>query len=303
MPFPSELLKIPLQRGGSSMLTEQEWKSFLRLLEMALEEDLDARGDVTSEAIFREERCTCKLISKDSGILAGMECFRHVFQRIDPDVHWEKILDDGVELSPGMEVARLEGKTKSILIAERTALNFLGYLSGIATVTHRMVLAAKEEGSAVILDTRKTLPGYRALSKYAVRVGGGRNHRYGLYDMILIKDNHIDAVGSLSEAVNRVRARWGREFLIEIECRTLEDVKEAVEAGVDRILLDNMDVHTTRTAVQWVARRVPLESSGDMSLERVGVYAKTGVDFISVGRITHSVPSFNFSLQVEKVGT
>lgn len=282
------------------MLTEQEWKSFNRLLDITLEEDLDLRGDVTSEAIFHGERCTCKLVSKDYGILAGIEFFHKVFQRIDPEVHLRDMIRDGAELFPGMVVARVSGPTKSILIAERTALNFVGYLSGIATITHRMVLAAREKGRAVILDTRKTLPGYRTLAKYAVRVGGGRNHRFGLYDMVLIKDNHIDAVGSLSEAVKRVRARWGKEFLIEVECRTLEDLKEAVKAGVDQILLDNMDVQTTRTAVQYVAGRVPLESSGDMTMERVGIYAATGVDFISVGRLTHSVTSFNFSLQVER---
>jgi len=282
------------------MLSEGERESFNRLLDMALQEDLDVRGDVTSEAIFQEERCTCRLVSKGEGILAGIECFQEVFHRIDPAVQWEGGLEDGDELSPGLIVARFSGPTKSILVGERTALNFLGYLSGIATITHRMVLAAKEKGKASILDTRKTLPGYRALAKYAVRVGGGRNHRFGLYDMVLIKDNHIDAVGSLTEAVKRVRTRWGREFLVEVECRTLEDVREAVESGVDRILLDNMDPETTSAAVHWVAGRVPLESSGDMTLERVGTYAATGVDFISVGRITHSVPSFNFSLQVEK---
>jgi nicotinate-nucleotide pyrophosphorylase (carboxylating) len=282
------------------MLSEGERESFNRLLDMALQEDLDVRGDVTSEAIFQEERCTCRLVSKGEGILAGIECFQEVFHRIDPAVQWEGGLEDGDELSPGLVVARFSGPTKSILVGERTALNFLGYLSGIATITHRMVLAAKEKGKASILDTRKTLPGYRALAKYAVRVGGGRNHRFGLYDMVLIKDNHIDAVGSLTEAVKRVRTRWGREFLVEVECRTLEDVREALESGVDRILLDNMDPETTSAAVHWVAGRVPLESSGDMTLERVGTYAATGVDFISVGRITHSVPSFNFSLQVEK---
>ena len=282
------------------MLSEGERESFNRLLDMALQEDLDVRGDVTSEAIFQEERCTCRLVSKGEGILAGIECFQEVFHRIDPAVQWEGGLEDGDELTPGLVVARFSGPTKSILVGERTALNFLGYLSGIATITHRMVLAAKEKGKASILDTRKTLPGYRALAKYAVRVGGGRNHRFGLYDMVLIKDNHIDAVGSLTEAVKRVRTRWGREFLVEVECRTLEDVREAVESGVDRILLDNMDPETTSAAVHWVAGRVPLESSGDMTLERVGTYAATGVDFISVGRITHSVPSFNFSLQVEK---
>jgi len=282
------------------MLSEGERESFNRLLDMALQEDLDVRGDVTSEAIFQEERCTCRLVSKGEGILAGIECFQEVFHRIDPAVQWEGGLEDGDELSPGLVVARFSGPTKSILVGERTALNFLGYLSGIATITHRMVLAAKEKGKASILDTRKTLPGYRALAKYAVRVGGGRNHRFGLYDMVLIKDNHIDAVGSLTEAVKRVRTRWGREFLVEVECRTLEEVREAVESGVDRILLDNMDPETTSAAVHWVAGRVPLESSGDMTLERVGTYAATGVDFISVGRITHSVPSFNFSLQVEK---
>ncbi|MFQ3620075.1 MAG: carboxylating nicotinate-nucleotide diphosphorylase [Spirochaetales bacterium] len=282
------------------MFSQKEWQDFYLLLDLALMEDLDQKGDVTSEAIFSDQRVTCQLISKEWGVLAGIEGFQSVFKKMDPEMKIEVFLSDGADLKPNTVVARLEGLTKSILVAERTALNFLGYLSGIATATRRMVQAAQKAGKAVILDTRKTLPGYRRLVKYAVRVGGGQNHRFGLYDMVLIKDNHIDAVGSLTEAVRKVKEKWGKEFLIEVECRTLQEVQEALEAQVDRLLLDNMDPSTTKKAVELVQGRVPLESSGDMNLERVGLYAASGVDFISVGRITHSVQSHNFSLQVVK---
>lgn len=283
------------------MLTEQEWKSFNRLIDLALEEDIGIRGDITSEAIFGKERCTCKLVSKDYGILAGIECFHQVFQRIDPEVEYMETLEDGVELSPGMVVTRLTGPTKSILKAERTALNFVGYLSGIATATHRMVLAARDKGKTVILDTRKTLPGYRALAKYAVRVGGGKNHRFGLYDMVLIKDNHIAAAGGITHAVARVRAYNQAGLPIEVEVKSLEELEEAlaIQPPLDRIMLDNMDLETMRRAVEMTAGRVPLEASGGVSLERVRAIAETGVDYISVGALTHSVKALDISLEVE----
>jgi nicotinate-nucleotide pyrophosphorylase (carboxylating) len=280
-------------------LSIEERNAFNRLLEIALEEDLGNQGDITSKAIFSQEKGKYKLVSKDTGILAGAECFQGVFHRIDPNLEVNFVIPEGTDLIPGKVVAHISGSIQNILVGERTALNFLAFLSGIATATNQMVQAAGERGKAVILDTRKTLPGFRLLSKYAVRVGGGMNHRIGLYDMILIKDNHIDATGSITQAVKKVRDRWGKQFLIEVECRSLEEVAEAVKAGVDRILLDNMDEVTTRKAVTQVGGRIPLESSGDMTLERVRQYASTGVDFISVGRLTHSVQSFNFSLQME----
>ena len=275
-------------------------KEFEILLDLAIEEDLGGTGDVTSDAIFGDEACTAVLISKDEGVLAGIELFQGVFRKIDPAVKVTALKTDGTRLSRGDKVALLEGKTRSLLSGERTAINFLAFLSGIATGTRAFVDAAAKAGKTVILDTRKTLPGFRRLSKYAVLVGGGKNHRMGLYDMVLIKDNHIDAAGSLTAAVERVRTRWKDRFKIETECRTLEEVQEAMKVGVDIIMLDNMDSATAAKAVALGDGKVLFESSGDMTLERVAEYAPTGVDYISVGKLTHSVKAFNFSMLIER---
>ncbi len=273
---------------------------FETLLDLALQEDLGDRGDVTSEAIFRDERSAAVLYSKDTGVLAGTEYFARVYGRLDPGVEVVFLLDDGASLKPGDEVARVSGRTRSILSGERTAINFLAFLSGIATASRAYADAARTNGKALILDTRKTLPGYRRLSKYAVSVGGGANHRMGLYDMVLIKDNHIDAAGSISAAVARVRSRWGGSFRIEVECRGIDEVRQALEAGADIIMLDNMTSAASAEAVAAGDGRVKFESSGNMSLERVAEYAASGVDYISVGKLTHSVRAFDFSLRMRK---
>ena len=279
-------------------------KIFEALLEMALAEDLNERGDVTSLAIFSEDdTCRAVLTSKDSGVLCGAERFREVFRKVDPSVEVRLLAGDGTGLVPGREVARIEGRTRSVLEAERTAINFLSFLSGIATAAFDYVAKALERGEAVILDTRKTLPGYRGLSKYAVRVGGGSNHRQGLYDMILIKDNHIDAAGGIPKAVERVRSRWGREFRVEVECRTVDEVRQAVEAGADVIMLDNMDDLSARRSLELRTEGVSFEASGGVSLETVGEWSARGVDYISVGRLTHSVRAFDFSLTILKEGS
>jgi len=275
-------------------------KEFEVLLDLALEEDLGDLGDVTSEAIFGDERCTAVLVSKDTGILAGSELFEAVFRRIDPSVEVSFLRKDGDELVKGDRIAILSGRTRNLLSGERTAINFLAFMSGIATGTRAFVEAARNGGKTLILDTRKTLPGYRKLSKYAVVVGGGKNHRMGLYDMVLIKDNHIDAAGSLTAAVERVRERWKDRFRIEVECRTIPEVKEALESGVDIIMLDNMDSGTTAEAVRLGDGKVLFESSGDMTPQRVAEYAPTGIDFISVGKLTHSVKAFDFSMRIER---
>lgn len=275
-------------------------KEFEVLLDLALEEDLGDLGDITSEAIFGDESCTAVLVSKDTGILAGTELFEAVFRRIDPAVKVALLRKEGDELVRGDRIAALSGRTRSLLSGERTAINFLAFMSGIATGTRAYVEAARSGGKTFILDTRKTLPGYRKLSKYAVVVGGGKNHRMGLYDMVLIKDNHIDAAGSLTAAVERVRARWKDRFRIEVECRTIPEVKEALDAGVDVIMLDNMDSGTSAEAVRLGDGKVMFESSGDMTPERVAEYAPTGVDFISVGKLTHSVKAFDFSMRIER---
>lgn len=276
---------------------------FETLLGMALEEDLGSRGDVTSLAVFSEDdSCRAVLTSKDTGILCGTQRFLEVFRRVDPEVSIRFLASDGDRLSPGMEVAHVEGRTRSVLGAERTAINFLSFLSGIATAASEYVDAAREHGAAVILDTRKTLPGYRGLSKYAVRVGGGVNHRQGLYDMVLIKDNHIDAAGGIPEAVERARSRWGREFRIEVECRTVEEVRQAIAAGADVVMLDNMGYDTACQALEFRKTGVSFEASGGVSLETAGDWSALGVDYISVGRLTHSVRAFDFSLTMLKDG-
>ena len=276
---------------------------YARLVALALEEDLGDRGDVTSSALFSDEKSQAVLLSKDSGILAGAEVFRYVFHQVDKETTVEFAFSDGDGLSPGDCVAQIRGKILSILTAERTALNFISFLSGIATLAAGYVRESSRAGKTVVLDTRKTLPGYRRLSKYAVKTGGAANHRMGLYDMVLLKDNHIDFAGSITEAVKRVRARWSETLRVEVECRTLEEVSEAIECGVDVVMLDNMDDDTMITAVDTrnnaAGRRPELEASGNIGLSRIAAVSATGVDFVSVGGMTHSVSSFDFSLKTD----
>jgi nicotinate-nucleotide pyrophosphorylase (carboxylating) len=220
-----------------------------------------------------------------------------VFRALDPDVRFEPLLAEGalVELAPAA-VALVTGSAQAILTGERTALNFLGRLSGIATLTRRYVDAVAGTGVA-ILDTRKTTPGLRALEKHAVQCGGGRNHRFGLDDGVLVKDNHLRAAGSVSAAVDRLRA--ATDLPLEVECDTLDQVEEALRAGVDAILLDNMGLHEMRAAVSLAGGRTRLEASGGVSLETVGAIAETGVDEISVGALTHSARSLDVSLELQ----
>jgi len=269
------------------------------LIRAALAEDLGERGDVTSLALSDVGVSTMHLYSKDDGILAGAEVFEAVFSEVDPEIRVEFDLSDGARLSRGDHVASVSGPTRSILSGERTAINFLALLSGIATEARRYVDAAG--GRAKILDTRKTLPGFRTLSKYAVRIGGAVNHRVGLYDMVLIKDNHIDEAGSIHAAVEAVRSRWGDEFRIEVECRTIDEVREALDCEVDVIMLDNMSDDEMVRCVALRRGTVEFEASGNMSLDRIPAASGTGVDSISVGALTHSVRAFDFSLKAEPV--
>ncbi|MFP4563683.1 MAG: carboxylating nicotinate-nucleotide diphosphorylase [Spirochaetia bacterium] len=276
------------------------------LIAMALEEDLDGTGDVTSRAIFGVEEGKAVLISKARGVLAGTDPFVRVFSTVDPSIRVSLFKNDGDFLEPGARVAEMSGKILSLLTAERTALNFLSYLSGIATKTRKMVAAASE--GTTILDTRKTLPGYRMLAKYAVRIGGGKNHRMGLYDMVLIKDNHIDAVGSITEAVRRIREKWGDTYRIEVECRGLDEVREALELEVDVVMLDNMNPGTAAEAEalrrgmgkETDKGKVLFEVSGNMDEEKIKRFSPGGVDYISIGGLTHSVKAFDFSLIIER---
>lgn len=266
------------------------------LIELALAEDVGP-GDVTTRCTIPEgAEGEAAVVAKAHGILAGLPLAAQVFRSVDEDIQVEELARDGEPVAPGDEVARVRGPLRGILTAERTALNFLSRLSGIATLTGKFVDAAAPYG-AVILDTRKTTPGWRLLEKYAVRCGGGRNHRLGLYDMVLIKDNHTASCGSLSEAVRRVWAT-GVSVPIEVEVNTLAQLEEALSLGVDRVLLDNMDIPTIREAVRRAAGRVPLEASGGVTLENAAQIAACGVDYISVGAITHSAPALDFSLEV-----
>ncbi len=268
------------------------------LIDRALAEDLGP-GDVTTEAIVPEDALgEGVILAKAEGVLAGLPIAGEVFRRVDSKIHFTPEAQDGEPVAPGQLVARLSGPLRGILTAERVALNFLGRLSGIATLTSRYVEAVAPY-RAVILDTRKTTPGWRLLEKYAVRCGGGRNHRLGLYDMVLIKDNHIAAAGSITAAVERARASEVK-LPIEVEVRTLGELEEALSLGVDRILLDNMDLATLREAVKLARGRAELEASGGISLKNVEEVAATGVDYISVGALTHSAPALDLSLEISR---
>lgn len=269
------------------------------LVGLALAEDLGERGDVTSLAtISRDATCQAQIVAKADGVIVGLGVAQKVFQRIDPDVAFELHTQDGQRVARGTVVCAIQGRAQSLLTGERTALNFLQRLSGIATLTRQFVDAVAGT-QAVILDTRKTTPGWRLLEKYAVRMGGGQNHRIGLYDAVMIKDNHIAAAGGITPAVEQVRAFPVAEGLpIIVEVETLAQLDEVLSLDVDQILLDNMGDATMRQAVERTAGRVLLEASGNMSLARVAAVAATGVNFISVGALTHSAPAFDLSMRL-----
>jgi nicotinate-nucleotide pyrophosphorylase (carboxylating) len=264
----------------------------------ALAEDV-GRGDVTTESIVPAEGKTkAQIVAKQNGIIAGLDVAGKVFTLLDEGLKFKSTVAEGAAVETGTVVANLFGSARSLLIGERTALNFLGRMSGIATLTRQFVDLV-DGTRAKILDTRKTAPGLRLIDKIAVRRGGGQNHRQGLFDMILIKDNHIDYAGSLAQAVNQARANGGG-LEIEVECRSLENVEEALALGVARILLDNMTLEMMREAVQLTAGRAQLEASGNVNLQTVRAIAETGVDLISVGALTHSPQVFDVSLRVDK---
>jgi nicotinate-nucleotide pyrophosphorylase (carboxylating) len=269
------------------------------LIRLALAEDLGERGDVTSMAIIPAEvHITGQVIAKAEGVIAGLPIVERVYRQVDASVLVRAEVADGSQVRPGILVCTVSGAGRAVLTGERTALNFLQHLSGIATLTARYV-AAVAGTRAVILDTRKTTPGWRMLEKYAVRMGGGQNHRAGLYDMALIKDNHIAAAGGIRAAVERVHSATATRGLpVVVEVEDLAGLQVALALGVDRILLDNMDEDLMRQAVQIAAGRVPLEASGNVTLERIPAIAATGVDFISIGALTHSAPAFDLSMRL-----
>lgn len=266
-----------------------------RCILQALQEDL-GDGDVTTLCTIPPEASQeGTFIAKEAGVVAGLDVVRSTFRALDDTVQVHYLIADGGWVEPGTHIATVTGPVQAILSGERVALNFLQRMSGIATTTRRFVEAVHTT-SAVILDTRKTAPGLRILDKLAVVIGGGQNHRIGLYDMVLIKDNHIAAVGTITETVKRVRETDTRRRQIEVEVKDLGELQETLVLNVDRILLDNMTLEQMREAVQITQGRVPLEASGNVSLQTVADIAATGVDYISVGSLTHSVRALDISL-------
>jgi nicotinate-nucleotide pyrophosphorylase (carboxylating) len=265
------------------------------LVEQTLAEDLGVLGDITSIACVGEDQtAVAAFVAREEGVFAGTAFATEVFRQLDvvADVKWS--VRDGESVEANMELGRVSGSLRSILAGERSALNFLSHCSGVASLTRRYVRAARGKGR--VLDTRKTVPALRAAQKAAVRAGGGYNHRDSLSDAVLIKDNHLAVLG-LTRAVERARARWpGR--LIEVECETMDQVVEARNAGVDRVLLDNMNPDEVKEAVRLVEGFVKVEVSGGITLETVGVFAETGADFISIGALTHSVRALDIGLDI-----
>ncbi len=272
------------------------------IIDRALAEDLD-KGDITTECLIRgDQQGTAYIAAKKQGILAGIKIAKQVFHQVDPELNVEILVEDGTRLKPGTKIARVSGSIASILKAERVALNFVQRLSGIASETNRYVEAVK--GLPVrIMDTRKTTPGLRLLEKYAVRVGGGQNHRMNLGDGILIKDNHIAALRSqglnIKEIVAKAKQNAPQSLSVEIEVRTVSEALEAVEAGADVIMLDNMNLEDMRKVVKSIHGRALIEASGGITLDNVRAVAETGVDFISVGALTHSARALDISLELE----
>jgi nicotinate-nucleotide pyrophosphorylase (carboxylating) len=268
-----------------------------KLIQSALEEDVGT-GDITTSSILTgKETGVARAVAKSEIIVAGMDVFKEVFLFVDKRMQFAGCSEDGALVMRGKSLAEVSGNLGKILTAERVALNFLQRMCGIATFTRQYVEAVRGSG-AKILDTRKTAPGLRFLDKYAVTVGGGHNHRFGLYDGVLIKDNHIAAAGGISRALERVRRRISHTLKVEVEAKNLKEVKEALRSGADVIMLDNMSVGDMRKAVSLVGGRVPLEASGNVTLANVRQIAETGVDFISIGMLTHSVPAADISLRV-----
>jgi nicotinate-nucleotide pyrophosphorylase (carboxylating) len=266
------------------------------IVRAALAEDLGRAGDITSQAcIPADARMDARFVARKAGVLSGLDCARLAFAALDPEIRFDAHLSDGAPLKPGEPIASVSGSARVILAAERTALNLMGRLSGIASLTAAYV--AQASGTrARIIDTRKTTPLLRALEKYAVRCGGGANHRFGLDDAILIKDNHVAACGGVGEAVRRARTAAGHMVKLEVEVDSLDQLREALEAAPDIVMLDNFDLADLQTAVALASGRVVLEASGGVSLETVAAIARTGVDLISVGALTHSAPVLDIGL-------
>ena len=272
-----------------------------QFLKGALAEDI-GHGDITSLMMVpREQRCTAEIIARENCVVAGLPFAFETLRLLDEAIVCEALVAEGARVKAGTRIAGLKGPTRSMLTGERTALNILQRMTGIATLTKKYVDAVGTH-KAKVLDTRKTTPQMRFLEKYAVRTGGGRNHRFGLYDGILIKDNHLKAVGGITNAIRSIKAKGAHPFLnVEVEVENLEEVKEAVEAGAAMIMLDNMGTDEMREAVKLVDGRATLEASGGITLENIAEVASTGVHYISVGALTHSAPAADLSLEITEI--
>lgn len=274
------------------------WAEAERIIESALREDAPG-GDITTNLLFdREERATALFRSKTSGVIAGLPIAERVFQKLDPTFAFKALIQDGEHVGAGTILAEVTTTRRALLTGERIALNLLQRMSGIATLAAQYVEAVKDL-PVKILDTRKTAPGLRILDKYAVRAGGATNHRLTLSDLAMVKDNHIRLVGGIWPAVRKIRTLAPKDLRIEVECATLDQVREALEAGADIIMLDNMMPGLMRVAVQLVKGRAQVEASGNISLTTIREVAETGVDFISVGKLTHSAAALDISMKVQ----
>lgn len=270
---------------------------FDTLIKNSLLEDMN-NGDITTDNLIDEQSIsTAEIIAKERGIIAGLDIAKQTFTFLDKRIQFTKLVEDGALVEKGDIIARIKGKTKAILSGERTALNFIQRMSGISTNTSKYLNKIKQYNTRVV-DTRKTTPSLRLIEKYAVRVGGGHNHRFNLSDAVMIKDNHIKAAGGISNAVNKIREVIPHTVKIEVEVENLEGLKEALDSKADIIMLDNMSIETMREAVKINEGRAILEASGNITLENLEAVAKTGVDVISVGALTHSVKSLDISLNI-----
>lgn len=279
------------------IMKELNKKNFEKVISTALKEDIGKRDVTTDLLIPKKEKAAASFIAKQDGIIVGLDIAKQVFKKLDEKIIWKNFVDDGAKVKAGTKIAEVKGSARALLSGERTALNFLQRMSGIATLTS--VYVEKVSGTnAKILDTRKTVPGLRLFDKYAVKCGGGTNHRIGLYDMVMIKDNHIKAAGSITEAVKQIKKNLKRKMKIEVETANLDEVKEALNAGADIIMLDNMSLQEMKEAVATINGKTKVEASGKVNLENVRAVAETGVDYISVGALTHSVKALDISMKI-----
>ena len=279
------------------MMDEKTKQSANVLIDLAIKEDIGTGDISTNSFIPKGEIKTARLVAKENGVVAGLEVFQMVFERFENSIEWKVLKPDGSHVQKGDIIVEFRGSYRTLLSGERIGLNFLQRMSGIASLTSKFVELTA--GTKVkVLDTRKTLPAYRLLDKFSVKMGGGSNHRMGLYDMVMLKDNHIQIAGGIKPAVEAVRKRIPMSIKVEVETTTLEQVQEAIDAGADIIMLDNMTLETMKEAVQLIDGRADVEASGNMTLERVKDVAETGVDFISIGALTHSVIALDISQRI-----